>query len=156
MSNDFPVIRVEPIHVLTVRKSLLDQTAVALALTELLPSVADVIAGPPMALRTGFPRDGKADFDLAFPVSDTIEREGFVCKELPALPVFSIRHEGALKDGPEGTNLADTWKGFAEFAGQKSILVGDDPVRFIYHDGLDTVGIESAEGILEVVPGHAR
>ncbi len=150
MSTDYPVKHVEPLHVLTVRRSLADQSEVARELAELLPSVSDVLTGPPMALRLGFPKDGVADFELAFPVNETIEREGFVCKELPALPVFSIRHEGALKDGPEGTNLADTWKGFAEFVGEESILVGDDPVRFLYHDGLDTVGTDDERFVLEV------
>jgi len=150
MPTDFPVVRTEPLHVLTVRRSLADQTEVARALSELLPGVKDVIVGPPLALRTGFPRDGKADFDLAFPIREPIEREGFVAKELPSLPVFSIVHEGALKEGPEGTNLADTWKGFVEFVGGRSILVGDDPVRFVYHDGLESVGSENERVVLEV------
>jgi len=150
MPKSFPVIRVEPLHALAVRRSLADQTEVARALAELLPSVADVIAGPPMALRTGFPRDGKADFDLAFPLRAPIEREGFVSMILPELPAFSIRHEGALKDGPEGTNLADTWNGFVEFVGETGVLVGDDPVRFLYHEGLDSVGTENERVALEV------
>jgi len=150
MSTDYPVKHVEPLHVLTVRRSLADQSEVAQELAKLLPSVSNLLTGPPMALRLGFPRDGKADFDLAFPVSEPIEREGFVCKELPALPVFSIRHEGVLKDGPEGTNLADTWKGFVDFVVSKGILVGDDPVRFLYHEGLESVGSEKEHVVLEV------
>ena len=150
MSTDYPVKHVEPLHVLTVRRSLADQGEVVRELARLLPSVSDVIVGPPMALRLGFPRDGKSDFDLAFPIREPIEREGFVTKTLPVLPVFSIVHEGALKDGPEGTNLADTWKGFAEFAGEADLLVGDDPVRFIYHDGLETVGTGAERIVLEV------
>ena len=150
MKNEFPVVRVAPLHVLTVRRSLADQTAVAKALAELLPRVTDVISGPPMALRTGFPRDGKADFDLAFPVRAPIERDGFQTKALPSLPVFSVRHEGALKDGPEGTNLSDTWQRFGEFIGKTGVLVGDDPVRFIYHEGLDSVGAENERVVLEV------
>ena len=35
------------------------------AIAELRPSVADVLAGPPMALRLGFPRDGKIDVTTA-------------------------------------------------------------------------------------------
>jgi hypothetical protein len=150
MTKGFPVVRVQPVHVLTVRRSLADQTEVARALAEILPKVADVIDGPPMALRTGFPRNGVTDFDLAFPIREPIERDGFATKTMPELPVFSIRHEGALKDGPEGTNLADTWKGFAEFVGKGSILVGDDPVRFVYHDGLESVGSDDERVVLEV------
>jgi len=150
MPKDYPVVQVERLRVLTVRRSLADQTEVARALAELLPSVADVIDGPPMALRTGFPQDGIAPFDLAFPVRDPVEREGFVTKALPELPVFSIIHEGVLKDGPEGTNLADTWQGFIEFLGDKGLLLGDDPTRFVYHEGVETVGTENEHVRLEV------
>ena len=150
MPKDFPLLQVAPFHVLAVRRSLAGQSEVARALVELLPAVADVIDGPPMALRTGYPRDGVAPFDLCFPVREPIEREGFAAKTLPALPMFSIRHEGVLKDGPEGTNLADSWNGFVEFLRVRSLLLGDDPVRFIYHEGVDSVGTDSEHVVLEV------
>jgi len=150
MSTGYPVVHVDPIQVLTVRRSLVDQSEVVRELAALLPHVGDVLDGPPMALRLGFPRDGKTDFELAFPVREPIERDGFVAKRLPGLPVFSIVHEGALKDGPEGTNFADTWKGFVEFVRGKGVLVGDDPVRFLYHAGLDTVGTDEERFRLEV------
>jgi len=64
MPTDFPLLKVAPLHVLAVRRSLAGQSEVARALAELLPAVTDVIDGPPMALRTGYPRDGVAPFDL--------------------------------------------------------------------------------------------
>jgi hypothetical protein len=73
-----------------------------------------------------------------------------VLKTLPSLPVFSIWHRGALKDGPEGTNFADTWKEFIEFAHETSLLFGDDPVRFLYHGGLETAGTDAERVELEV------
>ena len=150
MPRDFPVVQAEPLRVLTVRRTLADQSEVAQAIAELLPSVGDVIEGPPMALRTGFPKDGVAPFDLAFPVGESVEREGFVAKTLAKIPVFSIVHEGALKDGPDGTNLADTWQQFVEFLGGKNLLIGDNPTRFIYHEGVETVGTENERVRLEV------
>jgi len=150
MPRDFPVVQSDPLHVLTVRRTLADQSEVARAIAELLPRVADVLDGPPMALRTGFPKDGVAPFDLAFPVDPSIEREGFVAKTLPQIPVFSIVHEGVLKDGSDGTNLADTWQAFIDFLGGKNLLIGDDPTRFIYHDGVETVGTEDEHVRLEV------
>ena len=151
MDTGFPVVMTTPTHVLTVRRSLAGQTEVARALAELLPTVADAVDGPPMALRMGYPReDGKAEFDLCFPIREPMDRDGFVTKTLPGLPVFSILHEGALKDGPEGTNLADTWQGFVQFVRDRSILVGDDPTRFIYREGLDTVGSDDEHVRLEV------
>ena len=150
MPSEIVVKQVEPLHVLTTRKTLAEQGDVARELAALLPSLSDVIAGPPMALRLGFPREGRTDFELAFPVREPIERDGFVAKTLPALPFFSFVHEGPLKDSPEGTNLADTWNGFVEFIGETGVLVGDDPLRFIYHDGLDTVGTDDERFVLEL------
>jgi hypothetical protein len=150
MSDRITWKRVHPMHVLTARRQLADQGEVVRALADLLPGVADVIAGPPIALRLGFPRDGKTDFELAFPVREPTPRDGFVTKTLPSLPMFSITHVGPLTGGPEGTNLADTWKRFAEFIGSRSILVGDDPTRFLYHEGLDTVGTGNERFVLEV------
>jgi hypothetical protein len=150
MSRDYPVKHLDPIHILTVRRSLADQSEVARELAGLRPRVVDVLDGPPMALRLGFPREGKTDFELGFPVREPVERDGFVAKTLPGLPVFSIVHEGPLKDDPEGTGFSETWKGFVAFVRETGVLVGDDPVRFLYHSGLDSVGTGSERFELEV------
>ena len=149
-SNEFPVVHTEEMTVLTVRRMLADQTEVVCALAELLPKVTDVIAGPPLALRTGFPRDGKAPYDLAFPVPEAISRDGFELKKLPSIPMFSITHKGRLTGGPEGTNLSDSWGPFAQFVGERDLLLGDDPVRFIYHEGIETVGTDAEHVHLEI------
>lgn len=150
MLRNFPVIHPDELTVLTVRQKLGDQTEVAQALAEVLPSVVDVISGPPMALRTGFPRDGEADFDLAFPISAPIERDGFEIKTLPSLPVFSIPHHGVLKDDADRESLVGAWQTFVAFAVESGVLIGDDPVRFIYHEGLETVGTASERVHVEI------
>ncbi len=149
-SNDFPVVRTEEMTVLTVRRMLADQTEVAQALAELLPKVIGVIAGPPLALQIGFPRDGKTPYDLAFPVREAIGHDGFELKMLPSLPMFSITHKGPLTGGHEGTNLSYSWGSFARFVSERSLLLGDDPVRFIYHDGLESVGTDAECVHLEI------
>ncbi len=150
MTTEIRSVRVEPLPVLTVRRRLADQVDVARAIADLLPRVADVVTGPPIALKLGFPRDGKTDFELAFPVRERATRDGFVAKTLPSLPMFSITHRGPLTGGPEGTNLGDTWKEFVEFVRERSILVGDDPQRYVYHEGLETVGSEDERVVLEI------
>jgi len=150
VKTEINIVRVEPLRVLTVRRRLTDQVAVARAIADLLPRVADVVTGPPIALKLGFPRDGKTDFELAFPVREPATRDGFVVETLPSLPMFSIIHRGPLTGGPEGTNLADTWKVFVEFVQERSILVGDDPQRYVYHEGLETVGSADERVVLEV------
>ena len=150
MTAEILVKHVEPLHVLSVRKWLGDQSEVARELASLLPSVADILSGPPMALRLGFPQDGQAQFDLAFPVRESVEREGFEVQVLPALPMFSITHEGSIAGGPEGTNLADSWQSFAKFVGERGVLAGDDPARFVYRGGLDTANTDEERFVLEV------
>lgn len=54
------------------------------------------------------------------------------------------------KNGPEGSNFADTWKSFVEFVNETRVLVGDPPQRFIYHAGLDSVGTDDERLIVEV------
>jgi hypothetical protein len=150
MTADVIQKNVPSIHVLVVRRRLKGQIDVAHELASLLPSVADVLIGPPMALSIGFPRDGLSDYDFAFPVHESIKREGFTSKTLPSLPMFSITHTGPLKNGPEGTNLADTWGRFVEFVNRTGVLLGDDPQRFIYHEGLETLDSENERLVLEI------
>lgn len=151
MSVTHPLVQAEPLHVLTIQKRLPDQRAVARELAALLPQVEDVLSGAPMAVRLGFPRDGQALFDLAFPVAGPVERNGFKTKTLTAFPAFSIRHEGPLANGPEGTNLGDTVSAFVSFLQESGVMLGDDPVRFVYHAGLETVGTEAERFALEML-----
>ena len=137
------VKQVEPLRVLSTRRRLAGQAEILAAIAELRPSVVDVLAGPAMALRLGFPKDGKIDVEIAFPVARAVAREGFSLKVLPALPMFAFTHVGPVVGGPEGTNLIDTRREFAEFVGERDVLVGDDPERFIYHEGAETHGDRS-------------
>jgi len=155
MAIDVRIKRVAPLHALTARRSLAARNEAARAIAELLPVVADVLAGPPMALQLGVPRGGAIDFELAFPVREPTERDGFIGKTLPGLVFLSLTHDGPLVGGPEGASFADTWREFVEFVGTRKILVGDDPARFVYHGGLDTVGTDDERFVLEVLyPYH--
>jgi len=156
MHLDVSRIQTSPIHALVARRSLRAQADVARELASLLPSVKDVLAGPPIALAIGFPRDGKTDYDLAFPVKDPLERAGFEYKVLPVVPMFSITHRGSLDEESEdeGT-LNATWQRFIAYIRRHKPLVGDDPQRFIYHDGLDSLETEDEHVVLEIqIPYH--
>ena len=150
MNPQIRVKQVQPLHVLTARRQLVDQNGVVRALLDLLPRVIDILDGPPMALSLGPPRDGKTDFELAFPIGEPLTRDGFITRSLRALPMFSITHHGPLKDGPDGANLADTWKTFVDFVLENSVLLGDDPQRFIYHEGLDSIGTDDERFVIEI------
>jgi len=152
MTEEIPVRikRIPLLHVLTVRRSLASKEETARALVEVLPQVTDILAGPPIALQLGFPRDGKIDFELAFPVDEPMEREGFASKTLPELPFLSFVHEGTLSGGAEGTSFADTWKRFVQFVIERQVLTGDDPPRYVYHDSLNSVDADEPRFVLEV------
>jgi len=109
-------------------------------IAELRPAVADVLAGPAMALRLGFPRDGKVDVEIAFPVGEGVQRKGFAVQVLPELPMFSVTHIGPIVGGPAGTNLIDSRKKLTQFVNERNVLVGDDPERFLYHEGAEKHG----------------
>ncbi len=147
---DIAVKQIEPVRVLSTRLRLGGQADILAAIAELRPSVADVLAGPPMALRLGFPRDGKVDVEIAFPIARAVKRAGFVLKVLPALPMFTFTHVGPVVGGPEGKNLIDARKAFVEFVGERTILVGDDPERFVYHEGAETHGDDTERYVTEV------
>lgn len=147
---DFTVKRVEPVRVLSTRTRVAGQADVLTAIAELRPKVADVLAGAPMALRLGFPTDGKIDVEIAFPIARAVKREGFTLKVLPSLPMFAFTHVGPVVGGPEGTNLIDTRRKFAAFVGETDVLVGDDPERFIYHEGAEMHGELADRYVTEV------
>lgn len=147
---EFLVKQVEPVRVLATRLRVAGQAEILAAIAELRPSVEDVLAGPPMALRLGFVRDGKVDVEIAFPIVRAVKRAGFVLKVLPGLPMFSFRHVGPVVGGPEGTNLIDTRRKFGEFVGARGVLLGDDPERFLYHENAETHGERAERYITEV------
>lgn len=147
---DITVKKVAPVRVLAALRQVTGQEGILKAIGELRPAVADVLAGPPMALRLGFPRDGKIDVEIAFPVAGDVRREGFTAKTLPGLPMFSITHVGPVFSGPEGTNLADTRKKLALFLNDRDILAGDDPERFLYHEGGEAFGDPNGLYVTEI------
>lgn len=150
MRQDVIVKCADPVDVLTVRRRLSGQQEICEAIAALRPAVADVLSGPPMCLVLGFPRDGKIDVELAFPTRELIDKEGFVTKTLPVLPMFSIIHVGPLEGGPDGTNLRDTLGKLARFIRDRALLAGDDPERFIYHEGFETHGDRAEVYITEI------
>jgi hypothetical protein len=150
MAADIQQKRVPEMDVLTVRRSLKGQGDIIRELESLAPAVSDLLTGPPMALSLGFPRDGITDFDLCFPVNGPVERDGFELKRLPELPLLTVTHRGPIAGGPEGSSLADSWKEFAEFVGSRSLLLGDDPQRYIYHEGIGSADVEPPHYVLEI------
>jgi len=150
MTGDIELKDVTSLYALIIRRRLKGQREVAKEIASLIPQVAPVLVGPPMALAVGFPRDGLTDFDLAFPVRESQTLDGFTPMILPALPMFSITHRGMLENGPEGSNLSDTWNRFVEFVRSTAALLGDDPQRFIYHEGVESVGSDSENVTLEI------
>jgi len=140
---------VEPMSVLSVRRRVKGQADILKEIGALRPLVADVATGPVMVLRLGFPYEGKLDVEIAFPTDGPVEKAGFTSKVLPAVPMLSFIHVGPIVDGPDGTNLSDTRKEFVQFVREKGAFIGDDPERFIYHEGEETHGDNAERYITE-------
>lgn len=149
-TSGITVKRVAPLYVLATLRQVAGQEDILKAIAELRPRVADALSGPPMALRLGFPRDGKIDVEIAFPVAKGVRREGFVGKTLPELPMFSVTHVGPVTGGAEGANLIDTRRKLVRFVNERNVLVGDDPERFLYHEGPETHGDRTDRYVTEV------
>ncbi|MEN6368676.1 MAG: hypothetical protein ABFD77_03140 [Thermotogota bacterium] len=149
-TSGITVKRVAPRQVLATLRQVAGQEGILAAIAELRPAVADVLAGPPIALRLGFPRGGKIDVEITFPVTKAGRLSGFTAKTLPGLPVFSVTHVGPVVGGAEGTNLIDTRKKLVQFVNERQILVGDDPERFLYHEGAETHGDRTDQYVTEV------
>jgi hypothetical protein len=64
--------------------------------------------------------------------------------------MFSITHVGPIVDGPEGTNLIDSRRRLVEFVNETGVLIGDDPERFLYHEGVETHGDSVDRYVTEV------
>jgi len=140
---------VQPVTVLSVLRRVKGQAEILQEIDVLRPLVADVVCGPTLALRLGYPYEGKLDVEIAFPTAGLVERDGFVAKTLPSVPMLSFTHVGPVVDGPAGTNLSDTRKEFVQFVREKGVFVGDDPERFIYHEGAETHGDRAERYVTE-------
>jgi hypothetical protein len=64
--------------------------------------------------------------------------------------MFTFTHVGHVVDGPEGTNLIDTSRVFVEFVNERSVLIGDDPTRYVYHEGAERHGERTENYVTEV------
>ena len=149
------VKEVGPVHVLAVRRTVAGQREVVEAIATLRPSVGDVLSGPPTALVLGFPKEGKLPVEIAFPTQAPVSREGFATKTLPALRMFTITHVGPLEGGPEGETFQDTQRRLSSFLRDRKLLPGDDPERFLYHEGAETHGDRTDRYVTEVqYPDH--
>lgn len=146
---------VAPVHVLTTRREVVGQTEILKKIARLRPTVADVIAGPPMCLVLGFPKDGRIPVEIAFPTQAPASRAGLKTATLPALRVFSITHVGPLEGGPEGATFRDAQRRLGEFLRTRKLLPGDDPERFLYHEGAEVHGDRTERYVTEIqIPDH--
>ncbi len=141
--------QVDPIHVVSTRRSVESQGAIVREIAHLLPAVRAVLSGPPIGLRLGPPVNGALEIEVAFPVAAGVEVEGFEARTLPGMNAISLIHRGPLEGDQEG-GFAQTWRRLVTFVQDRTLLIGDDPIRFVYHRGVDGDENGSGGGILEI------
>ncbi len=146
---------VAPLHVLAVRREVSGQAQISDEIARLRPWVADIVTGPPMCLALGFAKDGRIPVEIAFPTPTPVTRDGFRTATLPALRMFSLTYAGPLDDGPDGGAFRDAQRKLGDFLRTRRLLPGDDPERFLYHEGAEVHGDHTERYVTEIqVPDH--
>lgn len=155
LSGEVVAKDVAPLHVLAVRREVSGQAQVSDEIAGLRPAVADVIVGPPMCLVLGFAKDGLVPVEIAFPTHGPLSRDGFRTATLPALRMFSLTYVGPLDGDPDGDTFRDAQRKLGEFLRTRRLLPGDDPERFLYHEGSEVHGDRTERYVTEIqVPDH--
>ena len=139
-NSDVRIKRIEAQPVLSVRRIVKGQHEVQSEIAALREGIEELLSGPPICRIIGPDPQGRLDVEIAFPVAEPQAIIGFTSQVLPEMAAFAIEHRGALTEGPEGTQIRDTVNRMLDFVRSKTPLVGDEPIRYIYHEGAETHG----------------
>ena len=145
------VRQVPSLCVLAIRRSI-DGHQEALALLDRLREASGVPASEPgICVTFGRTADGRIDAELAVPVGasfsvpDRLEEDGARVKTLPADVFLHIEHVGPYQADDERDGIQETIGRLSRFAQEHSLLIGDNPSRYVYREGAETHG-ENAAG----------
>jgi hypothetical protein len=142
-------------RVLAARRILKDQAAIRREIASLRPQVAGTLTGPPICRVIGTTPEGEYDVELAFPITGDAHLAGFDAKTLPAMPSVSYTHTGPLRGESEESTFPEAWGKMIAFIRERKLLLGDDPSRYVYHEGRETHGEDSARYVTELlIPYH--
>ena len=149
-SHDVAIKWIEPQTVVSVRRSVTDQAAIAEEIARLHETVGGALAGAPIARVLGLADDGGFDVEIAFPVADDASIDGMERTTLPGDYIFSARHVGPYVKTDEADGVREATLKAAGWASERSLLIGDNPTRYIYHEGPETHGDRADAYVTEV------
>jgi hypothetical protein len=78
--------------------------------------------------------------EIAFPVRGDVQRGGFGLKEIPTDALLSTVHIGPYRGAGSGKNLIDTVRALWAYIGERRLLAGDNPSRYVFHEGPELHG----------------
>ena len=144
------VRQVPSLRVLAIRRSI-DGHQEALALLDRLREASGVSADEAgLCMTFGRTADGRIDAELALPVdaafsvSESLEGDGAQIKVLPADVFLHIEHVGPYQADEERDGIQETIGRLSRFAQEHSLLIGDNPSRYVYREGAANHGEAAA------------
>ena len=145
---------IEETSVLSVRLVVSGQQEIQKEVTTRRRSLGECLTGPPIARLIGTVERG-VEVELAFPVDEGTTAHGLEARRLPRLHALTAFHRGALEAPAGSAGVRDAALAIYGFAGERSLLLGDDPLRYVYHEGPERHGEDESSYVTEVqVPYH--
>ncbi len=142
-------------RVLAARRILKDQAAIRREIAALRSQISGTLAGAPVCRLIAATPEGEYDVELAFPIAGAARLEGFADATLPAMPSLSYTHTGPLRGESEDSTFPEAWGKMVAFVREQKLLLGDDPSRYVYHEGPETHGDDSDRYVTELlIPYH--
>ena len=138
--QDVLVKRVEPVWALT-KRVYVDGIGELAGIVEVArKEVGSQLVSPPLALLLERDEEKGIRVELAMPANRSAQRRGYTLQEIPPDHVLSTVHVGPYRGGEEGKNLIDTVRAVWAFIGERQLLAGDNPSRYVFLEGPEVHG----------------
>jgi effector-binding domain-containing protein len=137
-------------RVVAIRRQVENQVEIQREIATLRKHVETDVSDAPIALFLGRLPEGGFDVKIALPGEGNVEIPGVRVEILPGLHVFSSLHMGPYEHDDEKRTLRATVRRMADFVGGKNLLSGDDPLRYVYHEGPETHGDDASKYVTEI------
>ena len=144
------IVRVRPLDVLCTRLTIENHAELAEAVAALREQHGEVLAGPPIGRILGRALEGGYDAEIALPVVEGTTLDGLAPNTLPADHMFRVVHVGPYAKTETLGGISETVNEAATFLTEKSLLIGDNPSRYVYLEGPETHGDQIEKYITEI------
>jgi len=153
MTNSEPTIsiaRVEPLSVLSKRLTVKDHAEFAEAVSALREQHTGILADPPIGLILDRAAGGGFEVEIALPVAEGTTVDGLTAHILPADHVFRLVHVGPYVKTESLDGIREAINRAAGFLSEQSMLIGDNPSRYVYLEGPEMHGDRTEDYVTEI------